>query len=86
MLHIPGILDCTYHLHVSCLCAQGSSIAEYLDYSRSCKKRHLRACVPVRFARVHTPKLHLRGGGGGKGTLSQGPPNIRILLLWVLDF
>ena len=33
MLHIPGILDCTYHLHVSCLCAQGSSIAEYLDYS-----------------------------------------------------
>ena len=49
MLHIPGILDCTYHLHVSCLCAQGSS----------CKKRHLRACVPVRFARVHTPKLHL---------------------------
>ena len=46
MLHIPGILDCTYHLHVS-------------DYSRSCKKRHLRACVPVRFARVHTPKLHL---------------------------
>ena len=59
MLHIPGILDCTYHLHVSCLCAQGSSIAEYLDYSRSCKKRHLRACVPVRFARVHTPKLHL---------------------------
>ena len=65
MLHIPGILDCTYHLHVSCLCAQGSSIAEYLDYSRSCKKRHLRACVPVRFARVHTPKFHLRGGGGG---------------------
>ena len=67
MLHIPGILDCTYHLHVSCLCAQGSSIAEYLDYSRSCKKRHLRACVPVRFARVHTPKLHLRGQGGGGG-------------------
>ena len=33
MLHIPGILDCTYHLRVSCLCAQGSSIAEYLDYS-----------------------------------------------------
>ena len=65
MLHIPGILDCTYHLHVSCLCAQGSSIAEYLDYSRSCKKRHLRACVPVRFARVHTPKLHLTGGGPG---------------------
>ena len=69
MLHIPGILDCTYHLHVSCLCAQGSSIAEYLDYSRSCKKRHLRACVPVRFARVHTPKLHLRGGG----TVGFGP-------------
>ena len=37
-----------------CLCAQGSSIAEYLDF-----RRHLRACVPVRLARVHTPKLHL---------------------------
>ena len=29
MLHFPGILDCTYHLHVSVSCAQGSSIAEY---------------------------------------------------------
>ena len=29
MLHIPGILDCTYHLHVSVSVAQGSSIAEY---------------------------------------------------------
>ena len=23
--------------------------------------------MPVRLARVHTPKLHLRGGGGGDG-------------------
>ena len=40
-----------------CLCAQGSSIAEYSLVAG--KKRHLRACVPVRLARVHTPKLHL---------------------------
>ena len=45
-----------------CLCAQGSSIAEYSLVA--VKRGHLRACVPVRLARVHTPKLHLRGGGG----------------------
>ena len=50
------------------LCAQGSSIAEYLDYSRlPVEKMHLRACVPVRLARVYTHKLHLRGGGVGGG-------------------
>ena len=57
MLHIPGILDCTYHLHVSV------SVCSRFWRSRvqlaCCKRRHLRACVPVRFARVHTPKLHL---------------------------
>ena len=43
-----------------CLCAQGSSVAEYQDYGRQpVEKRHLRACVPVRLARVYTPKLHL---------------------------
>ena len=54
MLHIPGILDCTYHLHVSV-----SACSRIWTQPDSCKKRHLRACVPVRLARVHTPKLHL---------------------------
>ena len=59
-----------------CLCAQGSSIAEYSLVA--VKRRHLRACVPVRLARVHTPKLHLRGrgegggGGGGRGGGGKG--------------
>ena len=45
-----------------CLSAQCSSVAEYQDYGRQPeKKRHLRACVPVRLARVYTPKLHLGG-------------------------
>ena len=43
-----------------CLRAQGSSVAKYQDYSRlPVEKRHLRACMPARFARVYTPKLHL---------------------------
>ena len=51
-----------------CLCAQGSSIAEYLDFSRIAVKRD--TCVLVclyALSRVHTPKLHLKGRGGGGG-------------------
>ena len=65
MLHIPGISDCTYHLHVSVsVCSR--FLAECQDYGRQpVEKRLLCACVPVRLARVHTPKLHLGGGRGG---------------------
>ena len=42
MLHIPGIrITCMF----PCLCAQGSSIAEYLDFSRIAVKRD--TCVLV---------------------------------------
>ena len=51
------MLVCLYAL-------RGFTRPSYISTPDSCKKRHLRACVPVRFARVHTPKLHLRGGGG----------------------
>ena len=43
---------CRLHISLAWLhvCAQGSSIAEYLDYSRQpVEKRQLRACVPVHF-------------------------------------
>ena len=44
-------------------------ISKEQDYGRQpVEKRHLRACVPVRLARVYTPKLHLMGWvGGGRG-------------------
>ena len=41
---------CQLHVSLACfyVCAQGSSIAAYPDYSRlPVEKRHLRACVPV---------------------------------------
>ena len=51
-----------------CLCAQGSSIAEYLDFSRIAVKRDTWVLVvPVRLARVHTPKLHLNVCEGDRG-------------------
>ena len=74
---------CQLHVSLACfhVCASGSSVAEYPDYSRvPAEKRHLRACVRVRLARGYTPKLHLkgrgregrRGGGGGEAGREKG--------------
>ena len=43
-----------------CLCAQGSSIGEYLDFSRIAVKRDTCVLVCLYALRgFHTPKLHL---------------------------
>ena len=67
MLHIPGILDYTYHLHVSVSVAQGSSIAEYLDFSRIAVKRDTCVLVCLYALRGFTRPSYISGGGGVGG-------------------
>ena len=64
MLHIPGILDYTYHLHVSVSVAQGSSIAEYLDFSRIAVKRDTCVLVCLYALRGFTRPSYISWGGG----------------------
>ena len=48
-----------------CLCAQGSSIAEYLDYSRGAVKRDTCVLVCLYALRGFTRPSYISGGGGG---------------------
>ena len=65
MLHIPGILDARITCMFPCLCAQGSSIAEY---SLVAVKRDTCVLVCLYALRGFTrPSYISRGGGGDKG-------------------
>ena len=63
MLHIPGFLIARITCMFPCLCAQGSSVAEYLDFSRIAVKETLAclcACTPCEGSHAQVTS---QGGG-----------------------
>ena len=50
-----------------CLCAQGSSIAEYLDFSQIAVKRDTCVLVCLYALRGFTRPSYISGGRGGRG-------------------
>ena len=55
-----------------CLCAQGSSIAEYLDFSRIAVKRDTCVLVCLYALRGFTRPSYISEGGGGRGRGGEG--------------
>ena len=77
MLHIPGILDARITCMFPCLCAQGSSIAEY---SLVAVKRDTCVLVCLYALRGFTRPSYISGEGGGEWGAGDFPSLNRALL------